>query len=69
MDERGNQIAVFGRVGARPLNWEQQRMYLRGGRLWTVSDDPFDRGYRFPGAIKDAFDRRYGLAPERVRLR
>jgi hypothetical protein len=41
VDESGNQIAVFGRVGARPFNLaEQQRMYLHGGRLWTVSDDP-----------------------------
>jgi hypothetical protein len=30
VDESGNQIAVFGRVGARPLNHEDaQRMYLR----------------------------------------
>jgi hypothetical protein len=30
VDEAGNQIAVFGRVGARPLNREDaQRMYLR----------------------------------------
>ena len=33
MDESGNQIGVFGRVGARPLNGaEQRKMYLRGGR-------------------------------------
>jgi hypothetical protein len=43
VDESGNQIAVFGRVGARPLNLEeQQRLYLRNGRLWRVSDDPYD---------------------------
>jgi hypothetical protein len=43
VDESGNQIAVFGRVGARPLNLEeQQRMYLHNGRVWKVSDDPFD---------------------------
>ena len=43
VDEGGNQIGVFGRVGARPLNFEEQRrMYLRGGKPWTVSDDPFD---------------------------
>jgi hypothetical protein len=30
VDESGNQIAVFGRVGARPLNRDDaQRMYLR----------------------------------------
>jgi len=43
VDESGNQIAVFGRVGARPMNLEeQQRMYLHKGRVWKVSDDPFD---------------------------
>ncbi len=43
VDESGNQLAVFGRVGARPLNQEeQQRMYLHDGQVWRVSDDPFD---------------------------
>ena len=43
VDEAGNQIAVFGRVGARPLNLEEQRkLYLHNGRVWKVSDDPFD---------------------------
>ena len=43
VDESGNQIAVFGRVGARPLNQaEQRKLYLRDGRLWTVSNDPWD---------------------------
>lgn len=43
VDESGNQIAVFGRVGARPLNRvEQQKMYLRDGSLYQVSDNPFD---------------------------
>ena len=41
IDESGNQLAVFGRIGARPLNVEEQRkMYLHRGRLWRVSDDP-----------------------------
>ncbi|NNM26239.1 MAG: hypothetical protein HKO59_09710 [Phycisphaerales bacterium] len=45
VDESGNQIAVFGRIGARPLALEvMQRMYLRDGTLWTVSDDPDDWG-------------------------
>ncbi len=40
-DESGNQLAVFGRRGARPLNGEEQRrMYLRGGQLYTVSNAP-----------------------------
>jgi hypothetical protein len=43
VDESGNQLSVFGRVGAKPLDLEsQQRMYLRDGRLWKVSDNPFD---------------------------
>jgi hypothetical protein len=43
VDESGNQIAVFGRVGARPLNFaEQRKLYLRNGRVWTASDDPWD---------------------------
>jgi hypothetical protein len=43
VDESGNQLSVFGRVGAKPLDLEsQRRMYLRGGRLWRASDDPFD---------------------------
>jgi hypothetical protein len=41
VDESGNQLAVFGRRGARPFNrQEMERMYLKDGRLFTVSDDP-----------------------------
>ncbi|MGQ0735151.1 MAG: hypothetical protein ACT4QD_16050 [Acidobacteriota bacterium] len=41
VDESGNQVAVFGRRGGRPLNLqEMQRMYLRDGQVWTVSDTP-----------------------------
>ncbi|MGB7186102.1 MAG: hypothetical protein WBD21_05860, partial [Candidatus Acidiferrales bacterium] len=40
VDESGNQIAVFGRRGARPFNFEEmRRMYLREGRLYTVTDE------------------------------
>lgn len=47
VDESGNQIAVFGRVGARPLNRDEQRkLYVRDGRLWRVDDDPFAPIYR-----------------------
>ena len=46
VDESGNQIGVFGTVPARPLNLEeQQRLYLRGGKVWRVSDDPSDPYY------------------------
>jgi hypothetical protein len=41
VDESGNQLAVFGRRGARPLNGEEQRrLYLRDGRLYTVTNSP-----------------------------
>jgi hypothetical protein len=41
VDESGNQLAVFGRRGARPLNLEEQRrLYVRNGQLYTVTNDP-----------------------------
>lgn len=40
-DESGNQVAVFGRRGGRPLNLEEMRkMYIRDGNVWTVTDQP-----------------------------
>ena len=43
VDESGNQLSVFGRVGARPLNLlEQRKLFLRDGRVWDVTDDPLD---------------------------
>jgi hypothetical protein len=41
VDESGNQLAVFGRRGARPFNQkEMQRMYLKENNLYTVTDTP-----------------------------
>jgi hypothetical protein len=41
VDESGNQLAVFGRRGARPFNGEElRRMYLRDGALYTVTNEP-----------------------------
>jgi hypothetical protein len=40
VDESGNQLAVFGRRGARPLNREEtERLYLRNGDIYKVSDE------------------------------
>lgn len=65
VDESGNQIAVFGRVGARPLNRaEQQRMYLRNDRVWRVSDNPFDVDIFAPPA-EIARDKRWNPALRR----
>ncbi len=53
VDESGNQISVFNRRGARPFNLEEmQRMYLRNGELYTVTDDPPARPRR-PAATAD----------------
>jgi LVIVD repeat len=39
VDETGNQIAIFGRLGSRPFNLpEMQTLYLNKGRLWTVDN-------------------------------
>jgi hypothetical protein len=41
VDESGNQLAVFGRRGARPFTLEEmQRMYMRNGDVYTVTNDP-----------------------------
>jgi hypothetical protein len=41
VDESGNQIAVFGRRGARSFNLEEmRRMFIHDGRVYTVTDDP-----------------------------
>jgi hypothetical protein len=41
VDESGNQIAVFGRRGARPLNMEEvARLFIRNGEVYTVGDEP-----------------------------
>jgi hypothetical protein len=46
VDEAGNQLAVFGRLGGRPLNLEEMnRLYLRDGKVWRVSNDPAWTGY------------------------
>ena len=40
-DESGNQVSIFNRIGARPMTLdEMQRLYLRDGRLYTVSETP-----------------------------
>jgi hypothetical protein len=50
VDESGNQIGVFGRIGARPFTVEEQRrLFLRNGAVWRVSDDPGDAAYHFVG--------------------
>jgi hypothetical protein len=41
VDESGNQLSVFNRRGSRPFNkQEMERMYLRGGQVYTVTNTP-----------------------------
>jgi hypothetical protein len=42
VDESGNQIAVFGRIGSRPFNLDEMRkLYLRpDGKPWAVDTHP-----------------------------
>jgi hypothetical protein len=40
VDESGNQVSVFGRLGSRPFTLEEmQRLFLRDGKVWKVSED------------------------------
>ncbi len=41
VDEDGNQLSVFNRRGSRPFNREEaQRLYMKDGKLFTVTNDP-----------------------------
>ena len=41
VDESGNQMAVFGRIGGRPMNKEEMgRLYIKDGEPWFVEDEP-----------------------------
>jgi hypothetical protein len=41
VDEGGNQVSTFNRIGARPMTLpEMQRLYLRNGTIYTVSEEP-----------------------------
>ena len=53
VDESGNQIAVFGRIGARPFSLEEMlRLYVRpNGELYKVIDGK--RNYDLPAADRE----------------
>jgi hypothetical protein len=41
VDEDGNQLAVFNRRGSRPFNREEaERLYMKNGQLFTVTNSP-----------------------------
>ena len=46
VDENGNQISVFGRIGSRPFNEEEQRaFYQKDGVVYRVTDDVRTQDY------------------------
>lgn len=70
VDESGNQISVFGRVGARPLDLaEQQRLYMHEGRIYRTSNDPSDSIYEYLGPPRDPEKLKRSRIPECVRDR
>ncbi len=53
VDESGNQLAVFGRRGARPLDRaEMQRLYMHSsnGAFYSVTDEPVEHSHSRPSA-------------------
>lgn len=41
VDESGNQVSIFNRIGARPFTLEEmQKLYLRDGQVYQVDDTP-----------------------------
>lgn len=56
VDESGNQTSVFGRVGARPFNLDEQRkLFLKSSDLYRVSNNPNDADlYRYVGPERTA---------------
>lgn len=66
VDESGNQVAVFGRLGARPLTLEEmRRMYVKDGEVWKVSDSPTTEPEEF--TLKAAEEKKQDGAPTRRR--
>lgn len=40
VDESGNQVSIFGRLGSRPFTLEEmKKFYLHNGKVYTVSDE------------------------------
>jgi hypothetical protein len=77
VDESGNQIAVFGRIGARPFTRaEMDRLYMRNGQLFTVAKSAPGKPQTFvrpveplaPGLMGPELPAVQPLAPQPERL-
>ncbi len=56
VDETGHQIAVFGRLGSRPMTLpEQKTLYMKNGGVFSVTDDVETNDF-LPGQTKRAVD-------------
>ena len=52
VDESGNQLAVFGRRGSRPFTKaEMEKLFMRGGQLYTVTNTPSTRPVDTPPSL------------------
>ncbi len=66
VDESGHQVAVFGRLGARPLQLEEmRRMFVRDDVVWKVSD----KAETEPRPFTAAEEKKEEAAPPRPRRR
>jgi len=69
VDESGNQLSVFGRLGARPFSLEEmRRMYLRDGKPWTVKDGKPSEPARFAALTPSAHDDELAYALPKAKL-
>ena len=58
VDESGNQVAVFGRIGGRPMNLaERERFYLRKGALYRVTNQPTTKPVQSEASAKAPAER------------
>jgi hypothetical protein len=66
VDESGNQIAVFGRRGARPFTSEEMQRVLRTnggkGKYFSVSDEPATEPRRLSSATTSTVSAAVGVA-------
>jgi hypothetical protein len=48
VDESGQQVSVFGRLGSRPFTRpEMERLFVRAGQVFAVSDQPVSKPQKF----------------------
>ncbi|MCA9433552.1 MAG: hypothetical protein KC940_23735, partial [Candidatus Omnitrophica bacterium] len=58
VDESGNQVSIFGRLGGRPLNLEEmQKLYLtQEGKVFKVKNEPDSAPIETAGVSKEEWE-------------